>query len=216
MSNRFSSLRSRLVLLVLVAVVPIFALILFSAARHRELTANQVKNTARGVARAVASEQDRLIENAHQFLVTLARLPQVREMDRAACGKVLAGLLEPLYLDLAVIDAQGHLICSALKAPQPLAAARGRHIDQTLKTHELSFGDIRHHPTSGKLILNMAYPVSAGPGTLRSVVSVALDLNWLTRVTVDSRLYAEASFSLIDADGKILLRYPDSSDWQGR
>jgi signal transduction histidine kinase/HAMP domain-containing protein len=216
MSNRFSSLRCRLVLLVLISVVPIFALILFSAARHRELTANQVKNTARGVARAVASEQDRLIENAHQFLITLARLPQVRDIDQSACAKVLSGLLEPVYLDLAVIDVQGHLICSALKAPQPLAAARGRHIDQTLKTHELSIGDIRHHPTSGKLILDMAYPVSAGPGTLRSVVSVALDLNWLTRVTVDSRLYAEASFSLIDTDGKILLRYPDSSDWQGQ
>jgi len=216
MSNRFSSLRSRLVLLVLVAVVPVFALILFSAARHRELTSNQVKNTSLGVARAIASEQDRLLENAHQFLITLARLPQVRESDKAACSKVLSGLLEPVYLDLAVTDVKGQLLCSALKSPHTLVAPRGRHIEQTLKTQDLSIGDIRHDPATGKVILDLAYPVSIAPGTLRSVVSAALDLTWITRLTVDSRLYSDATFSLIDANGDILLRYPESTDWRGK
>ena len=216
MSHRFSSLRSRLVLLVLVAVVPVVALILFSAARHRELTSNQVKNTALGVARAIASEQNRLLENAHEFLITLARLPQVREGDKAGCGKVLSGLLEPVYLDLAVTDAKGQLLCSALKQPHTLATAKGRHLDQTIKTQDFSVGDIRQHPTNGTIILDLGYPVSDAPGTLRSVVSVALDLTWITRLTVDSRLYSDATFSLIDANGKILLRYPDSADWRGK
>jgi len=216
MSNRFSSLRSRLVLLVLVAVVPVFALILFSAARHRELTSNQVKNTALGVTRAIASEQDRLLENAHQFLITLARLPQVREIDKTACSKVLSGLLEPVYLDLAVTDVKGRLLCSALKPGNTIAAPKGRHHDQTLKTQDLSVGDIRHHPTTGKIVLDVGYPVSDTPGTLRSVVSAALDLTWITRLTVDSRLYSEATFSLIDANGNILLRYPENFDWHGK
>lgn len=216
MSRRLSSLRSRLVLLVLVAVLPVFALILFSAARHRELTANQVKNTAVGVARAIASEQDRLLENAHDFLITLARLPQVREGDKSACSKVLSGLLEPVYLDLAVTDVKGQLLCSALKQSHTLATSRGRHLDQTVKTQDFSVGDIRQHPTNGKIILDVGYPVSDAPGTLRSVVSAALDLTWITRLTVDSRLYSEATFSLINSDGKILLRYPASADWPGK
>ena len=106
----FSSLRSRLVLLVLIGVVPVFVLILFSAKRHRQLTSNQVKNNAAGVARSIASEQGRLIENAHQFLITLARLPQIREKDRAACHKVLSGLLEPIYVDLVVADTKGQVL----------------------------------------------------------------------------------------------------------
>src|SRR5262245_43206843 len=216
MTNRFSSLRCRLVLIVLVAVVPIFALILFSAERHRELTSNQVKTTALGVARAIASEQDRLLENAHQFLITLARLPQVRDVDKLACGKVLSGLLEPAYLDLAVIGPKGQLLCSALKSPHTLATAKGRHIDQVLKTYDLAIGDLRRHPAGDKIILDVGYPVSDSPGSLRSVVSVALDVNWIARLTVDNRLYAAATFSLIDANGKILLRYPANEDWEGK
>lgn len=216
MSNRFSSLRSRLVILVLVGVVPIFALILFSAARHREQMSSQATNTALGVARAVASEQDRLLENAHQFLITLARLPQVRENDRNACAKVLSGLLEPAYLDLAVTDVQGRLVCSALKSPHSIAVAKGRHIDQTIKTLDLAIGDLRRHPATDKAIVDIGYPVTEGPGTLRAVVSAALDLDWITRLTVDNRLYAQATFSLIDADGKILLRYPEGTDWHDK
>jgi signal transduction histidine kinase len=216
MSNRFSSLRSRLVLLVLVAVVPVFALILFSAARHRELTSNQVKNTALGTARAIASEQNRLLENAHQFLVTVARVPQIRENDKAACHKVLSGLLEPLYIDLAVTDLKGQLLCNALTAANTVASAKGRHHSRTIETQNFSVGDIRTHPATGKNVLDLGYPVSDTPGALRSVVTAALDLTWMTRLTVDSRLYSGATFSLVDANGKVLLRYPEGADWQGK
>lgn len=216
MPNRFSSLRSRLVLLVLVAVVPVFALILYSAARHREQTSNQVKNAALGAARAIASEQNRLLENAHQFLVTLARVPQIRESDKAACHKVLSGLLEPLYVDLAVTDLKGQLLCNALTSAPAVASAKGRHHSRTIETQNFSVGDIRIHPTTGKMVLDLGYPVADAPGALRSVVSAALDLTWMTRLTVDSRLYPGATFSLVDANGAILLRYPEGSDGQGK
>ncbi|MGH7817640.1 MAG: ATP-binding protein, partial [Candidatus Binatia bacterium] len=74
----------------------------------------------------------------------------------------------------------------------------------------------RTDPATGKIVLDLGYPVSDSPGALRSVVSAALDLTWMTRLTVDSRLYPGATFSLIDANGKVLLRYPESSDWQGK
>ena len=212
----FSSLRSRLVLLVLIGVVPVFVLILFSAKRHRQLTSNQVKNNAAGVARSIASEQGRLIENAHQFLITLARLPQIREKDRAACHKVLSGLLEPIYVDLVVADTKGQVLCNALASANALASSTGRHHDQTVKTQDFSVGNIRLHPGTGKVVLELGYPVSDAPGVLRSVVSAALDLTWMTRLTVDSRLPPGASFTLLDASGTVLLRYPESPDWQGK
>ncbi len=212
----FSSLRSRLVLLVLIGVVPVFVLILYSAERHRQLTSNQVKNNAVGVARAIASEQDRLIENAHEFLITLARLPQIRESDRAACHKVLSGLLEPIYVDLVVADTKGQVLCNALTPANAVASPKGRHHDQTIKTQDFSVGDIRLHPSTGKVILELGYPVSDTPGVLRSVVSAALDLTWITRLTVDNRLQPGASFTLLDANGTVLLRYPESPNWQGK
>ena len=91
-------------LLLLAAVVPAFTLILQSGRKYRELTATQIKENALMAARAIASEQDRVLENAHEFLIALSRLPQIRNKDRATCGKLLAGLLEPRYADLMVAD----------------------------------------------------------------------------------------------------------------
>lgn len=216
MPTFFSSLRFRLVLLVLIAVIPIFGLILHSAARHREQMSSQVTHNALGVARAIATEQNRLLENAHQFLVTLARVPQIRENDRAACHKVLSGLLEPLYVDLAVTDPKGKVLCSALAPTQSVAASNGRHHSQTIKTQTFSVGDIRRHPLTGQIILDVGFPVSDGSGLPRSVISAAVDLTWITRLTVDHRLYPGATFTLLDSNGTVLLRYPQGTDWQGK
>ncbi|HME59775.1 MAG TPA: hypothetical protein VKH62_00840, partial [Candidatus Binatia bacterium] len=106
--------------------VPAFALILVSAAKYRELTSKQIKQNALIAARAIGSEQDRVLENAHEFLVTLSRVPQIRDNDRAACSKILAGLLEPRYADLVVADRNGNPLCSALAPGKALANSRGR------------------------------------------------------------------------------------------
>ena len=95
MSSSICSLRSRLILLVLTAVIPAFALILDTAARYRDLSASHIKQNALSAARAIASEQDRVLENAHEFLVTVSRVPQIKENNAAACRRILAGLLEP-------------------------------------------------------------------------------------------------------------------------
>ena len=93
MANSICSLRSRLILLILTAMVPAFGLILESGAKYRELAATQIKQNALVAARAIASEQDRVLENAHEFLVTISRVPQIRANDRTACRKILAGRL---------------------------------------------------------------------------------------------------------------------------
>ena len=108
-----SSLRGRLIGLVLLALLPAFGVILFTDQRHRASIASQVQKSALGSARVIATEQRRIFENAHQLLITLARLPQIREQNSVACEKILAGLLEPLYVDLGVFDSKGNLLCNA-------------------------------------------------------------------------------------------------------
>ena len=216
MSNLFSSVRSRLILLILAAVLPAFGLILYSARKHHELTANQVKLSASMAARVIASEQDRVLDNAHQFLVTLARLPQVRGNDRNACHRILSGLLEPRYADLMVADRNGKPLCTALKTGSSLATSRGLHHRRSVETYDFSVGHIRYHPGSKKILLDVSYPVMASPGVLRGVVSAAVDLSWINHITVDNHLYPGATFSLVNADGIVLLRYPGGLDWVGK
>src|SRR5688572_21353707 len=146
-----SSLRCRLIVLVLLAVIPAFGVILHSAASHRDLTAEQVQKNALRAVRAIAAEHDRFFESAHQFLIMLSRLPQVRENDKTGCRRILAGLLEPLYLDLGVADLKGNSTCTAL--PSSLISARGRHQARVIETHDFSAGTIRSDVSTGKTLL---------------------------------------------------------------
>lgn len=211
-----TSLRARLIFLILMAVIPAFTLILYSEAKHRELTAGQVKQNALVAARVIAAEQDRVLENAHEFLVTLARVPQIRDLDKAACRKILSGLLEPRYADLLVADKSGNLVCTALPAGGSLASSEGLHHTRSVETYDFSVGNVRYHKTTQKPLLDVGYPVSHQPGVVRAVVSAALDLSWINHATVDGHLYPAATYTLVNAAGTVLLRYPEPADWLGK
>ena len=215
MVHILTSLRARLILLILMAVVPAFGLMLYSAAKHRELTAAQVKQNALVAARVIASEQDRVLENAHEFLITLARIPQIREADKAACRKILSGLLEPRYADLMVADKNGNPLCTALPPSRSLASSRGLHHARSIESYGFSIGNLRH-TASAKALLDVGYPVSEQPGVVRAVVSAALDMSWIDHLTVDRHLYPGATYTLVSGAGRVLLRYPGPANWIGK
>jgi signal transduction histidine kinase/HAMP domain-containing protein len=211
-----SSLRGRLIGLVLLALLPAFGVILFTDQRHRASIASQVQKSALGSARVIATEQRRIFENAHQLLITLARLPQIREQNSVACEKILAGLLEPLYVDLGVFDSKGNLLCNASGS----RAYKSRHlknsfIRRVVETQDLSVGEVQRDASSGKTVIELGFPVSDSPGILRGIAFVVLDYSWIVRITAASHLPSEASFTLFDDRGRVFLRYPEEAKLVG-
>ena len=211
-----SSLRSRLILLILMAVVPAFGLLYYSAAEHQQLMAEQVKQNSLAAVRLIAAEHDRVLDNAHEFLVTLSRVPQIRSSDKAECRKILSGLLEPRYADLMVADRAGNPLCVALPPGRGLAMAAGIHHSRSIQTYDFSVGTVRVDQNGAKMLLDVAYPVMDQPGVVRAVVSAALDLSWISHIAIDDYLSTGSTFTLMDTTGVVLLRYPGGSDWIGK
>jgi signal transduction histidine kinase/HAMP domain-containing protein len=211
-----SSLRFRLLALVLAAVIPAFGVILYGAARHRNLIADQVQRNALAAAREIAVEQGRLFENAHQLLIMLARLPQIRENNKMACSKILAGMLEPLYTDLGVVDDKGKLLCSALPPRSSMIRPNSPLRHRIIQFHDFAMGEIRNNPSTGKTVLDLGYPLLKPPGTLRAIVFAVLDLSWVVRLTALDHLNPGATFSLVDANGNVFLRYPKGEGGIGK
>jgi signal transduction histidine kinase/HAMP domain-containing protein len=209
-------LRCRLILLVLMAVIPAFALISYSAAKHRKIAVKQVTDNALATVRTIADDQERALANAHQFLVTLARVPQIRGADKAACGSVLAGLLEPIYADLILADRHGNRICTAVPPSHSVAAPNGSHQRRALETYGFSIGQIRNSPINGKMVLDLAYPIAPSEGAVRGVLSAALDLSWIMRASMDGKVSPAMTFSFIDDNGIVLLQHPQNSEITGK
>ena len=71
-----SSLRSRAIILVLLAILPLLALTLYSYFDQRDRAIREVQRDELVAARNMATIQETLISNTRQLLTTLARLPR--------------------------------------------------------------------------------------------------------------------------------------------
>ena len=88
----FSSLRIRLLLLVLLAVIPAFGLMLYTASNDRANAASDATADALRVARNAARDQAQLIEQARQVLVDLSQLPSTQHDEAPTCSRMFNDL----------------------------------------------------------------------------------------------------------------------------
>lgn len=221
---RFSlaSLRSRLLLLVLFAVIPAFLLTVFTNWNERRLAASAVREEALRLARLAAADQEQLVEGVRQLLVTLARLPEVHGDDAVQCQALLADLLRQhrRYTNLGLIKTGGEAVCSGsplakgdLSADQSLVAATQRAIE----TGEFSVGDYQAgRATRGEAVVSFAYPVFNAAGETHAAVFATLDLTWLNQFASKIDLPQDSTLTVIDSKGIILARHPERGKWVGQ
>src|SRR5215210_5199236 len=138
-----SSLRVRLLLLVLLAVLPALGLILYGAAEQRRQAADTLRAEGLRLARLAAGDQEDLNESSRQLLIILARLPAVRDRDAAACSALFVELLRlyPRYANLGVAGADGEIFCSGLPLGGPVNIADRAYFQRALQTHDFAIGD---------------------------------------------------------------------------
>ena len=76
MTRLFSSLRFRLTLLVLFAILPAGAVVLHSGLEQRRLVASQAKGAVLRLVRIISNNNIQLIEGTEHFLFVLANFPR--------------------------------------------------------------------------------------------------------------------------------------------
>src|SRR5205823_9731475 len=85
MRNMLGSLRVRLLLLIVLAVVPALALTVVGGLAQRRQSAEQAQGSALRLARLAAAEHGRLVEQTRQLVNGLAVVPAVRDLDPVGC-----------------------------------------------------------------------------------------------------------------------------------
>jgi len=213
-----SSLRARLMLLVLFSTLPAMGLAAYGGMACRTQAEAAARQSLWHVTREATNEQERLIDGAHQLLTALARLPEVQRHDHAACNVLFADLLKqyPVYTGFAIANLDGDVVCSAPLPTQPVNFSDRAWFQQTVQKRELVVGEYAIGRISGKATLVLAHPVLDAAGQVQGVVTVGLDLAWLNQLAAQAQLPAGAVLNLIDHNGTILARYPDAEQWVGK
>src|SRR3989338_8057413 len=210
------SLRVRMLLLVLLAVVPALGLILYSGLEARYQEGARAQEQVLQLVQRISRDQEQAIKETRQLLITLAQLPAVRERDAEACSRILRGIsrLHVRYANLGAIRPDGSVFCSATTFTAGLSAQQSSWFQQSLRTRNFSMGSFHIGGISGRAVLTMAYPAIGG-GEVAAVVFASLDLAWLNRYLSESLLPPGSVLSVIDRRGTVLARYPDPEFWVG-
>lgn len=213
-----SSLRVRLVLIVLLATIPTLGLMLWNAQEERKAAALEAEANALRLAQLASNNQERVIEVAHELLSAVAQLPQVRRRDSEDCRKLFVNLLKQHrgYANLVAVEPSGKVLCSGRPIAETVNFADRNWFRRTVETREFATSEYSIGRITGRPVVILGYPVVGVSGQLESVLSISLDLAWLNELAAKTRLPEATTLTVIDRKGTILVRFPDSEKWIGK
>ena len=214
---RLTSLRDRLVALILLAALPTLGLALYTHTSQRRAAVREGRETALRFARGLARAHEQRLGEARRLLATLAALPETRAGDLRACGERYAAVLRefPDITTLGVAAAGGDVTCSATSLTRRVNVADQPWFDRAVRTQAFTTGDHELDTATGKAQLVAALPVPYPGGGTQLVVYTALDLGWVGRLAA-AELPPDFAVALSDDRGTILARYPDPWRWAGQ
>ena len=214
----FASIRVRLILLILFATMPAFALILYTAIEEERLAATAAQTEALRLAHLVAEDHRELIEETRGLLIAMAQHSAVRNHDSAQCNEFFTALFQHYrgdYTNLAALGRDGNTICSAIPVTQPLSAAHELWFRQAMQSRDFTLSDYRIGRVSGKAQVSLTYGVLGRDDQVQTLVLAGLSLDRIKPLIAKVQLPAGSVAALIDHNGIVLARYPESGESVG-
>lgn len=212
-----SSLRTRLLLIVLIAVAPVVVLMFFLDIDQRRKELQRAETELIWLTQLASNQQQQLIKSTHLLLATLAQMPGVRSENPKVCGAVLAELLilHNVYANLGISDDRGNIRCSALPIAGQVNISGRHYFRDALSSRGFSVGEAQIGRISGKAVQVYGHAVLDQNGTVDGVVYAALDLDWLRVFAHEAKMPDDAAMLVIDRNGTLLAHYPNPEKWIG-
>ncbi|MEK6663983.1 MAG: EAL domain-containing protein [Pseudomonadota bacterium] len=212
-----SSLRLRVLLLIAAAVLPWLWVTVDAAFSERKLAVEASQRDMLSLVQILSGGQREVIAGAQGLLQVLAALPEVAEGARAPCQTRMKNALmnSQGYVNIGVTDGNGMLLCDALNSA-PVNSADRKWFREAVRLRHFAVGDYNIGRLSGRPVLVVAIPIpEASPQPLR-VVFVAIDVGWLERLLAEAKLPVGMKFSILDAQGVVMARFPQEAGRVGK
>ncbi|MBR0852179.1 response regulator [Bradyrhizobium diazoefficiens] len=207
------SLRTRLLILVIAAMLVPASLVGLRFAQNRTSEINAALANLAAAANDIASDLDEKVRGTAQLHYGLARARDLDTRDKAACSAFLSEVREeyPQFTGILTIDPDGSLFCDSLRTNRTLDLRDRTYFKQALVSH----GVVTLEPVFGRLtgisVLQIAYPVRSDAGVLKFVLLASFNLNKFADYH-RKRLLAEKEILLADAKGTVLVA-PAAGGW---
>jgi len=212
-----NSLRSRLMLLVALALLPLAAMTILSGVHEREHAIRASEENLRRLTGMAAANEAQSIEGARQILVDLASVPDLLK-DTSRCTALLSDVLDRNdgFANFGLIQLNGDVTCSAIPPLHPVNLGDRSHFKRAVRERRFIAGDYVFGRVIKKHTINLTYPVIDRAGTVKAVVFAAMDLERLDTFIDDIHLPPGSILTTVDARGNIISRRPDPQHYFGQ
>ena len=211
------SIRKRLLLIVLLAMLPPMLLVTFGFFHDYRIQIDEATTDLTLAAHTLAQNLDEKIQGTSQLLYGLGRAQDLNSTDRATCSTFLSEVLKeyPLYTGILTITPDGKLFCDSLHSGRELDLSDRRYYQKTLDNAR----GIALEPAFGRLtgiaVIQIAFPVRAHGGLERILVA-SLNLDEFLKANSQKARLSGARIALIDRRGTLLAAYPPSETSKDR
>lgn len=213
------SLRRRLFLPVVTALLPIIAIEAYNQVELHATREREVQKSAVDQARRVAAEQARIVDGMRNVLSTLTVLKSVRTHESARCNGLFGAILPKFegFESLVATRADGTPFCAARatgsKASGPAPSVGDRpFFKEATKERALAVGGYARAYGSGVPVMHIAVPYFDYGNHLRGVVYVGYSLATLAKHLNQSQQVKGETLSVIDRNGIVLVRQPGGNN----
>jgi len=214
---RLNSLRSRLMLLVLLAITPIAVVTVLGGLREREAAIRASQENLKRLTALAAANEAQSIERARQILVDLVGVPDLMG-DTAGCNALLADFLDRNegFVNFGLIQPDGDVSCSAVPMLHPVNLGDRSHFKRAVAERRFIASNYVFGRVIRKHTINLTYPVVDRNGQVAAVVFAAMDLAGLDTFVNDISLPLGSILETADAAGTLISRRPDPERWFGK
>ena len=213
----FSTIRARLTWLVLFALLPAIAVIVYDEIQFRRRIFQAIHRETVRIGAMAQERIESLIEQSRAELRTLSHMSEIQAMN-ASSSERLAEVLsdEDIFTSLAIADPSGKIVCSAIPFQGEVRFEGVESFKTAVATGAFSVGKYHFNPISHKPGLDLACPLHDRQGKLSGVLVASLGFGWLGDFTARADLPKEAALVVLDSDGVILARTLEPGKWEGR
>ena len=210
-------IRTRIILLVMGAMLPVAALLAAVLANdfHRaELAGNEKVGI---LATGTAADLKRTLDQFEWVLARVSERPMVKALDPAGCDPLGEEVLHlnPTFAGFAVRDARGKVICQYASAVDLVPPSE----DTTAAQSGLPAGRLRasrmfNDPRTGRKLVALSYAPGDDGGARGGLLVMAVDLLALNAQLMVS-IPKDAIVTVVDGTGTVLLRSKDPESFIG-
>ncbi|MFZ5449787.1 MAG: diguanylate cyclase [Thermodesulfobacteriota bacterium] len=213
-----TSLRARIIIIVLLASFPMVGLIIYNDLQARRQATQNYQRELQILVKLGEDDYQDAINQTSQFLGAIAKFPAVSQRQAEASSALFATLLQEgsLYANILALTPEGELFASGIPLKEPPIFSHRKYYQRAIQTKKFTVGEMVIGQIVGKPLLPCAYPVINPAGQVQAVLVAGLNVDQLAKGMPFAMLPKGSVVTIIDSQGKIIFRQPYPERWVER